>query len=163
MKPYFFILFLSSFVLTNISAQKKINNQKTPKHQLITGSDYWMIPPDNFVPASNFQGFQQESTGATILLVEVAVPIHATTLGFNKDLLAKEGILLQKKKEVTVNGVNGFLMTIEQSLYGITFKKYSLVFGDENMTTIINGTFPEDEKKVDKPILKALMTIAKGE
>lgn len=153
------LTFIGLIFLTCSFGQKDIYNTKTENHIQVPGTKYFMIPPAGFIAATNFQGFQQLNSGASILLLDLPGSFLETTKGFNEEGLKTQGIILKKKEEIKVNGLQGMLLTTEQFAYGTDFKKYILVFGDSNLTTIINGTFPKEVKGLDKDILTSMCSI----
>jgi len=154
------LTFIGLIILTSSFGQKELCNTKSEKHKQVCGTKYFLIPPTGFIAAPNFQGFQQLNSGASILLMEIPGPYIETTKGFNEEGLKTQGVILRKKEEIKVNGLQGIILTTEQFAYGTNFKKYILVFGDSEFTTIINGTFPNEIKDLDIDILESMYSIA---
>lgn len=153
------LTFIGLIILTSSFGQEDVNNAKTENHLQVSGTKYFLIPPTGFIAATNFQGFQQLNSGASILLMEIPGPFIEATKSFNEEGLKTQGVILKKKEEIKVNGLQGMILTTEQFAYGTNFKKYILVFGDSNLTTIINGTFPKEIKDLDKDILASMYSI----
>lgn len=136
-----------------------INNTKTEKHQQINGTKFFLVPPVGFTPASSFPGFQQPSSGASIMATEMPAPYSEITKAFTAEGFQTRGIVLKKKEEVTVNGSTGMLITAEQVAGGTTYSKYLLAFGNEKTACLLNGTFPKEMKALDKTILESMLTV----
>ncbi len=130
------------FTIGSSFGQDEINNSKTEKHQPVTGTKFFLIPPASFTRATSFQGFQQMNSGSSILLMEIPGPFSETTKGFTEQGLQSQGMRLKTKDAIKVNGKQGFMITAEQSAYGNDYTKYILVYGDAQATYMINGTFP---------------------
>jgi hypothetical protein len=147
------------FAIHFASGQTAINNSRTERHKQIAGTNFFLVPPVGFTAATNFQGFQQVSSGSSILVVEIPGPFAETTRGFTEQGLKAQGVTLRKKEDVTVNGQQGLFITTEQFAYNRNFSKYILVFGDGQITHMINGTFPKGELALDKDIRESLLSV----
>lgn len=145
--------------INSIFGQGVINNIKTNKHRQIPGTKFFLVPPTGFVNATNFQGFQQVSSGASILVMEIPGPFSESTKGFNEQGLKTQGVILKKKEEIKVNQNEGFFITTEQFANGTNYSKYILVFGDAKATYMVNGTFPKEVTELDKDIRECLLSV----
>ena len=123
-----------------LQAQDTIRQTKTDAHQLIVGSNMWVIPPSGFEPAVNFMGFQQPDDPPTsmIVLMDLPGPYDKITEGFDSTMMAQKGMTLHTKEAVNLYGYNGLLLDLEQAANGMEFEKYILVYGDEHNTHILN-------------------------
>lgn len=148
-------------LLTTLLAfgQREINNTKTDKHRQVAGTKFLLIPPTGFIPATNFQGFQQMNSGASILVMEIPGPFAESTKGFNEQGLKTQGVVLKKKEEIKVNGNPGLFLTTEQFAYGTNYSKYILVFGDSKATYMVNGTFPKEVIELDKDVRESMLSV----
>lgn len=148
-------------LLTTLLAfgQGEINNTKTDKHRQVAGTKFLLIPPTGFIPATNFQGFQQMNSGASILVMEIPGPFAESTKGFNEQGLKTQGVVLNKKEEIKVNGNPGLFLTTEQFAYGTNYSKYILVFGDSKATYMVNGTFPKEVIELDKDVRESMLSV----
>jgi hypothetical protein len=147
------------FTIILTFGQGEINNTKTDKHKQIAGTKFFLIPPTGFIPATNFQGFQQMNSGASILVMEIPGPFTESTKGFNEQGLKTQGVVLKKKEEMKVNGTQGLFLTTEQFAYGTNYSKYILVFGDSKATYMVNGTFPKEVTELDKDIRESMLSV----
>ncbi|MEM7284046.1 MAG: hypothetical protein AAF438_20755 [Pseudomonadota bacterium] len=102
-----------------------------------------VVEPDGFERASSFHGFQQESTGSSVLLTSMPGPFSEVSKAFTKDLLAAQGIVLNSKDDVEVAGGSGLLLNVSQEAYEILFQKWVFAFGDEALSYIVTATFPQ--------------------
>lgn len=150
---------LGLFTLVSTFGQGEINNLKTDKHKQIAGTKFFLIPPKGFVDATNFQGFQQLNSGASILVMEIPAPFLESTQGFTEQGLRTRGVVLKKKEEIKVNEYQGLFLTTEQFAYGTNFVKYILVFGNSKATYMVNGTFPKETGALDNDIRESMFSV----
>jgi len=139
--------------------QRELNNIKTDKHQHVEGSNLFLIPPPGFAEATNFQGFLQESSGASIMVIEIPGPFSESTKGFTEEGLKSQGVVLNKREEVKVNGYQGLFITAEQLAYGVNYSKYILVFGDEQNSFMVNGAYPKKVQELKSDMLEAIYSV----
>lgn len=63
----------------------------TVEHQLIEGTNVYLIPPQTFSPSDNFKGFQDPSDPYSMLmLMEIPGPFSEASEGFNTEILEKK-------------------------------------------------------------------------
>ncbi len=154
-----FLTLIGLFTIISTFGQGEINSTKTDKHKQIAGTKFFLVPPAGFINATNFQGFQQMNSGASILVVEIPGPFSESTKGFNEQGLKTQGVILKKKEAIKVNGNQGFFITTEQFAYGTNYSKYILVFGDTKATYMVNGTFPKEVTELDKDIRESMLSV----
>jgi hypothetical protein len=155
------LTFLCLITLQLSIAQKTIDNSKTPEHQQIAGTQFFLIPPSGFSAAATFQGFQQVSSGSSIFVMEIPGPISETMKGFTKERFSAQGITLKEKDAITVNGYEGVLLKTEQSAQGVTFSKSILVFGNQQTTYMLNGSSPKENKTLKSAILESMLSVVR--
>jgi len=139
--------------------QKEIINTKTANHKQIKGSKIFIIPPEGFVEANNFQGFQQSTSSSSIILTEIPGPFSNVSKGLDESGLKSQGMTLKEKKEITINGYEGHFLKSEQFAYENYFTKYILAFGNSTTTLMIIGIFPQNIKVLDKEIVNSLYSV----
>jgi len=140
--------------------QKVISNTLTDQHVSVAGTKVSMILPEGFEKAENFNGFQHIETGSSIIIVEMPGPFSEYKKGFTKAKGKSHGMDLIDKQDITINGFSAILIEAVQPAYGTIFNKYILVFGTEQNTIMINGTFPKELKKVmSADIKKSLLSV----
>jgi len=159
MKSRYILTLIGLLTFSLTFGQRDLNNIKTDKHQQVEGSNFFLIPPPGFVVATNFQGFQQESSGASIMVLEVPGPYAESSKGFTTDGLKSQGVKLIKSEEITVNGYQGLFVTAEQLAYGVNYSKCILVFGDEQNTFMVNGAFPKDVQGLKEDMLESVLSV----
>jgi len=156
------LLLLGIFLITSQLgfAQEAITTSLTDEHQQVKGSKLFLIPPESFAVADQFQGFQDFDRSASLLVAVLESPAQALIDAFTKEALKGQGVKVLKREEITLNGMTGLFITGEQIGYGTTFNKYILVFGDNTFTALINGMYPKDDAKdLDELVLKAMKSV----
>ena len=147
MRSFFLLIFMALSLIVN--AQSEITNSKTTKHINIQGTQTFIIPPEGFEKASNFVGFQQNTTGASIMILEMPGPYIEFKKGFTKENLAQKGMNLLNAEEFIINNQPAILIFVTQfsSGHGYMFQKYNLLLKQtESKTLLINLNFPESLK-----------------
>lgn len=145
-------------VLFIVIAIANIAFAQTEKHTLIAGTKYSLIPPDGFEAVTNFSGFQNKQTGASIMLAEIPGPIEKVSEGFAADQLKAKGMTLLSKEIIDFNKAKATYIKLSQPANGITYLKQILVFGDSKKTVLVNGIYPEAVKEIEAEIKKSLLS-----
>jgi hypothetical protein len=139
-------------ILSDVAAQIAIA-QTSPATKLpatpqadtaVRGSKISLIKPDGFTDSGTFPGFEQQSSGASIVVTEIPGPYSKVTSGFNAATLKTRGITLVSKENIRIEKYNGLLLQVNQSADNRAFSKWITVFGDEQETVIVVATFPTD-------------------
>ncbi|WP_192821409.1 hypothetical protein [Rufibacter sp. LB8] len=117
-----------------------------------------MTPPAGFIKATNYPGFQQEATGASIMVTELEGPVQELMTGFTADNLKTRGMVLLNKQTVDHQGAKATLYKVSQQANGLTYIKLMLLFGDAQKSIIINSMFPEQSKGLENELKTALLT-----
>lgn len=102
-----------------------------------------IIQPPGFEKADSFFGFQQPSTGASVLVLRLPGPFEAVTKGFTKTALAERGLTLHSKDAIQIEGRSGLQVHISQQAFGQEFLKWAVLFGDMEQTTMIIASLPQ--------------------
>lgn len=132
---------------------------QTEKLIKVSGTKCSLIPPSGFVTATNFSGFQNVETGASIMINELPVPYQSIVDGFTVDALKSRGMTLINKQNIDFNGSKAIIFNVTQPANGITYIKQMFVFGDTKGTVLVNGIYPEASKEVEAKIKEALLSI----
>tara|TARA_R110002167_G_scaffold217166_1_gene421954 strand:+ start:5608 stop:6549 length:942 start_codon:yes stop_codon:yes gene_type:complete len=152
------LLVLTIINSTTTSCQDKINNNLTPEHKEVNGTKISIIPPDGFTTASNFLGFQQTQSGASIMILDIPGPFSEVSKGMTKEGLLSQGMALKEKEKLTLNDLPAILLKAEQNAYGNIYTKYILAFGTEKESILINGTFPQNIEDLNQVLKKSLLS-----
>lgn len=136
-----------------------ISNSLTPLHQLISGSKVGLVPPEGFVEAQSFSGFQKLESNASIMVVDVPGPIEEISKSvLNEDRLAKRKMSIHSNSRVKVNSLDGLLLEAEQTSYDASYSRKILLFGDDRNSIIIMGIYPKDSVHFEEEMNKAIMS-----
>ncbi|PQA60847.1 hypothetical protein [Siphonobacter curvatus] len=117
-----------------------------------------MIPPAGFDVATNFSGFQKAEIQASIMVTELSTAAQTLIDGFTADALRTRGMTLLEKKEMTFQQAPAAYITVSQSLGTTQYLKQMLIFGNSEVTVLVNGIYPEAHKNIEKDIRQALLT-----
>lgn len=159
MKNTFLYLITGLFTLGAL-AQTKITNFMTDEHISVDGTKISIVPPVDFTNASNFAGFQQDSSGASIMIVDIPAPFSEIAKAFTKEGLQTQMMELLEKEELIIGSNNAILVKGEQQAYGNTYNKYTLAFGSEEESILINGTYLKtDEENLAAAMKKSLLSV----
>lgn len=150
----FGLFYLSSSLLVG---QESISTSLTDAHQQVQGTKVFMVVPESFAVATQFQGFQDFDRSASILVAILETPVQPLLQAFTKEALKGQGVKMEDKEPISLNGMKGTWITGTQKAYGSTFNKYIMVFGDETFTCILNGMYPEeDQEALDALVVDAM-------
>ena len=152
------ITFIVSLNFSMVLGQLEVTSEITDDHSPIEGTKISMVAPEDFTKAVNFSGFQQDESGASIMVLDLPGPFSEVSKGFTEEGLQSQGMTLNTIEELRFNGLPAFLLTVGQNAYGNTYKKHILTFGTEKESIIINGTFLAEMENLSKPIKKSLLT-----
>jgi hypothetical protein len=152
----FIILFSACFT---VQSQLVITNPITEQHEKITGTNVSIIPPEGFSRSFVFAGFQQDRTGASIMVVNIPNTYEEPSLAFTKNKLKEDGLNVKQIEEMAINGIPAKFATTEQNIYGNIYTKYILILGNSDEIFFITGSYPKVFKgKVDFAIKNALLS-----
>ncbi len=146
-KLLFIFLFLAQIVFAQ--ADKRIS---------VPGTKCSVIPPVGFTAATTFNGFQDIETGASIMINEIPTAYTTVVDGFTASALKTRGMNLVNKQTINLNGSTATFMNVTQQANGTTYLKQMLMFGDTNITVLVNGIYPEASKEIEGKIKDALLT-----
>ena len=124
----------------------------------VPGTKCSLIPPDGFVAATTFSGFQQNETGSSIMINEVPSDYKSILEGFTADALIKKGMTLVSKESISFQNKTATLIKVTQPAYGTTYIKQLLLFGDDQTTIMVNGIYPKESKAIEGKIKDALLS-----
>ncbi|AMM50011.1 hypothetical protein TH61_00810 [Rufibacter sp. DG15C] len=124
----------------------------------VPGTKVSLIPPNGFIQAVNFSGFQNEEIGASIIVIEFPVSTREILNSFTPEVLAKQGMKFSKKEEIQHQNAPALLLYVTQEVYGKTYQKQVLVFGDSTKSVMVNGLYPIDYPSIGSEIHKSLLS-----
>ncbi|HEY9875148.1 MAG TPA: hypothetical protein V6D12_17070, partial [Candidatus Obscuribacterales bacterium] len=74
----------------------------TQTYTPVRGTRVSLIKPEGFTPAKNYSGFEQNNTGAGIMITEMPAPYSQIAPGLNAANLKTRGMALLKKESITI-------------------------------------------------------------
>ncbi len=131
---------------------------QSAKHVKIPGTKCSLIPPDGFVPASGFGGFQHPENGSSIMVNELPAPYGEMSKAFTAEALQSKGMKLISKEEIDFNGGKATYLTVSQLSGGINYLKQMLMLGAGSKTVLVNGIYPEKARAIQPAIKAALLS-----
>ncbi len=156
-KIFLFLLLL--FSGATLVGQDTILNTLSSAHHSVEGTKLSLVPPEGFVEAANFLGFQHDESGSSIMLLNIPGPFSSVVTGINEENMLRQGIDKMELNNWHFNGLPARFIRGEQKAYGKVFIKYILLFGNEEETILINGVFPKKEKKIGQVIERSMRSI----
>src|SRR5262245_9512739 len=131
----------------------------SPKPVRVKGTRVYLAPPNGFVPAELFPGFQQEASGSSIVVNETPAPFSGISKGMTKDGLASRQMSLISSESVRIAGLQGLLLSVSQESRGTAFRKWIAVFGDEKESVMIVASFPAlTNAALGEPLKRAVVS-----
>jgi hypothetical protein len=113
----------------------------------VPGTTVELAPPEGFQPSKFFPGFEQQQTGATILVTEMPIPKAENAIAqlSSAQALKTRGMDLIESKDMTIDGKPAKLLLVAQSAQGIQFLKWIVVMGVGDRALLATASFPEDQ------------------
>ena len=129
---------------------------QSDRHAKVAGTKCSIIPPEGFVPAANFSGFQNAENGASVMVSELPAPYAELSQAFTADALKSKGMTLISRETIDFNQGKATYLTVSQAAGGTPYLKQILMFGDAGKTVMVNGIYPEAAKAI-APRIKACL------
>lgn len=126
----------------------------------IAGTKYSMMVPSGYKASTSFNGFQNPTTGGSILLIEIPGPFDTVVKSLTPEMFRNEKMELISTEKVAVNKDSGILIKLTQPSNGITYNKMILVFGNGEKTVMVNTILPENSKGDEPRLREALFSIS---
>lgn len=127
----------------------------------VPGTPVSLDPPTGFEPTTNFPGFADRESGASIMVSQFPAPIAEFSKGFTTERLATRQIKVLSRETVQVAGRSATLLKLSQIGDGLEVYKWALLSGDAKSTTLVLGTWLKADGPVqplDAPLRKALLS-----
>lgn len=128
------------------------------KHVRVFGTKCSIVPPEGFIPATQFYGFLDPKTGASIKIEEYPIPYQAYADDFESIIASIRGLILIDKEEIDFNLSKALLTKVRLDLFDTTIFSLSLVFGNDDETVYVKGNYSESVPKIEENLRKALLT-----
>jgi hypothetical protein len=129
--------------------------------QFVPGARIGMEPPSGFVVSNRFGGFENPSTGGTIVVTELPRDAWGKMRGSMTDTALKaQHITVEERQTVSVDGADAILLRGSQEASGLKAEKWILVVGYPTVTGVV--TYQVSDMAVDRTppeeIRKALLS-----
>lgn len=94
------------------------------------------------------------------MVTELPGPYLEVSKGFRSGNMGKAGMELVSRKEVTVQGLDGILLEVDQFKDGTTYEKLILIFGDESHSVFLNAVCPKGQtKNISKAMQESVLSM----
>lgn len=132
MRLLFALVLLLTVPVCSANAQKPV---------IVPGTHVSIAPPPLWTSSTAFSGFQDNGSGSSIVVTEMAgAPYSKTSIAFTKQDMAKRGMELVEKVSAVYGSHNGILLSARQSSRGENYVKWIACFGDKSQTVIITAS-----------------------
>lgn len=128
----------------------------------VPGTSVQIAPPQGFQPSKLFPGFEQQQTGASILVTELPIPKaqNIITQFSSAKVLKSRGMTLIESKDITIDGRPSKLLLVSQSTQGIKFLRWITLVGTGDQALIATASFPESQAAaLKKPLRQAIINL----
>ncbi|MES2462189.1 MAG: hypothetical protein V4671_16510 [Armatimonadota bacterium] len=116
-----------------------------------------LTKPQGFVASKSFDGFEQASTGASVMVIHIPGPFAEVTRGFTADNFQELGMTLRRRQNVRVGGKPGILLSATQYEQEKFFEKWIVAIGDPSHTVLVTASFPQRRASELSARLKAVV------
>ncbi|HYG65097.1 MAG TPA: hypothetical protein VEL74_21120 [Thermoanaerobaculia bacterium] len=125
----------------------------------VPGTETSLQPPQGFLLAAKFPGFERADLNASIMVTEMRAPAPEVMKAMTQEGLASRGMKLISSKTETIGGREALLLNVAQTAVGTEYLKWMLVTGDPKNTLIVVGSFPKTaEGELSEVVRKAVLT-----
>jgi hypothetical protein len=128
----------------------------------VPGTSVQIAPPQGFQPSKLFPGFEQQQTGASILVTELPIPKaqNIITQFTSAKVLQSRGMTLIESKDIIIDGRPSKLLLVAQSAQGIKFLRWITLVGTSDRALIATASFPESQAAALKaPLRQAIINL----
>lgn len=125
----------------------------------IPGTKYTLNVPPGFEVATSFSGIQNNANGSSIVISEIPAPLVKMNEGFTAEALKSRGMTLTNDSQVAYDQSQARLLELSQTANGILYLKQILIFGNEQQTILVTGTYPETTKEQAATIRNAILSV----
>lgn len=108
--------------------------------------------PQGFLPAKSFRGFEQPSTGSTIVVTEITASADEIAASMTEEALLRRGMELLNQE--CGNGDGSPLYEVRQSVGEESFTKWIRVLGNDAAAVLITATCAERLREDLGPVLR---------
>ena len=141
-------------------ANGQTDNEIDSSYTCIQGTKLCFVIPDDYYVANKFAGIKNPANGSFIMISEMENPLDIIKKEFTAKRFVSEGMELIDTDEYKLGKYNGVLYKASKQTEGLIFGKWILIIGNENFSTMINGTFPSGfDSEVSEIIKKCILSV----
>ncbi len=137
------------FILTLLCAAALVGaeEEKRLPGELVKGTRVCVVRPAGFVAATRFPGFQNEASGASVMVTVVTAPSSEITKALTDANLLERGMKV-RTRTVDPDGAasKGVLLHLAQSQSSIDYHKWMFVFGNARATFMVVATYSAEAR-----------------
>lgn len=125
------------------------------------GSRIGLTPPRDMTASKRFSGFENPAKAASISVIEMPAEAYAQLAGgLTREALARQGIALTERQELTLGGKPAVLISGEQTAGGTKLRKWVLALSDPGTTVFVVAQCLSEGGYSDPEMQAALKTVA---
>ena len=133
---------------------------ETAQLVFLPGKSVGMIPPSGFRPSSKFSGFEFPEAASSILVAEFPPEAYGEMSGGLTDTaLASQSITVSSRKPVSINGVDGLVISGTQTFNGQPFDKWIMLLDAKSVTVMISAQGLSGQKLDDASVMTAFESV----
>jgi len=108
------------------------------------GSRVGLVPPPGMTASASFQGFEDRTRGAMLVVTELSVQSYAKVLqDFAPEQMQAGGMEAIAREKIPLSGGEGLLVVARQTENGVALRKWALLGLADDMTAVVIATLPE--------------------
>lgn len=122
-----------------------------------------LAPPAGMSASTKFSGFEDEGSGASILMVEMPAEAYGQIeKNFTDEALKRQNIVVAKREAWPIEGGKGFLVSGTQAAGGSSVQKWVLIGGFPSATALVTVQVPPSASSSysDEVVRSTLRTLA---
>ena len=133
---------------------------QTNNRIIISGTKCSIVPPKDFSVSTSFSGLQNVEKGASIMISELPTSYQSMSDNITADALKAKGMMLISKEIIEFNNSKATFFLVSQQGNGEKYLKQLLIFGDETVTVMVNGIYPEKNKSIAEDIRHSVLSVS---
>lgn len=156
---------LSLFLLADdsVAAQQIYkSNVITAKHVKVEGTHVALVPPTGASHAVTFRGFENESRGMRLEIIERTSPYESVIVGMTGEALQAEGIEVADTAKVVLNEKPATLMMGTKKISDEEDGKEGLVlfvFGNDKLSVSMYGYYPLSDRSAGSALRTSMLSV----
>ncbi len=145
---------LSLFMLTIFFALSNNINAQQP-NELVAGTHVRLTPPEGFVKAKNFMGYQKGEEAVINVMDLNGGNYYSNAASFKRETFEEKGIKVTDFKELKINGYEAKMAVLQGDA---NLLSVNVVFGDSTFSVMLTGTYSVLDNKLGEQIKTSLLS-----